>query len=62
MLDIAYIIEVLERAKHEHYDGGYEGLTACDALAGRECDCGADKINLEIDTLIDKLKKELTNG
>lgn len=52
------IITVLEMAKHEHYDGGYEGLTGCDAIGGGECDCGAAGINARIDQLIKKLREE----
>lgn len=61
MVSINRIIDVLERARHEHYDGGYEGLAACDAgrtppIPDAICDCGADEINLEIDKLINELR------
>lgn len=60
------IIATLERAKHEHYSEP-EGLKDCDSLLPNgpwPCDCGADKINAEIDALIAEIRQEacLPNG
>ena len=59
-MNIQGIIDVLDRAKQEHYSE-YEGLHSCWTFTGAECDCGADKINAEIDALILELKRELYN-
>ncbi len=47
------IIDVLKRAKHEHY-WEREGLNSCPATSHvpGPCDCGAAEINSEIDELI----------
>lgn len=67
-MDIQRIIDVLERAKHDHYSEP-EGLTSCLGNKHEEvdgkwqyveypelCDCGAVKINADIDALISELK------
>jgi hypothetical protein len=59
-MNIPNIIDVLIRAKHEHYSEP-EGLISCWSFGGGECDCGADKINAEIDALILELQQELEN-
>ena len=54
MFDIQKIIDLLEKAKHPHYTEP-EGLWSCPALwtpYPQPCDCGADEINAEIDTMI----------
>jgi len=56
-MNIPRIIDVLTRAKHEHYSE-YEGLHSCWTFAGGKCDCGADEINAEIDALILGLQQE----
>lgn len=57
-LSIASIVETLERCKHEHEQGGYDGLDACLSRDGRhECDCGADETNAKLDQAIAEIKK-----
>ena len=71
-MDVAKIISVLERAKHDHRDGGIEGLDSCpgyhyEHIEGCRwgfvehpelCECGATAINAEIDELIIELTRE----
>ena len=59
-MNIPKIIDVLTRAKHEHYSE-YEGLHSCWSFGGGKCDCGAEEINAEIDALIVELQQELDN-
>jgi len=59
-MNIQKIIDVLNRAKHEHYSE-YEGLHSCWSFGGGKCDRGADEINAEIDALILELQQELDN-
>lgn len=49
------LVETLKRCKQVHYDGGIEGLTACNKRIHPEmpCDCGADLLNAEIDEWIE---------
>ena len=60
-MNIQGIIDVLDRAKQEHYSE-YEGLHSCWTFTGGECDCGADEINAEIDELILELQQELDSA
>lgn len=60
------LLDLLERAKHEHYNER-SGLTSC-PMASNEfnaangyplsdlCECGAKEINAEIDAMIEELK------
>jgi len=53
------MINILERAKHEHYSEP-EGLQSCEAANVLSpigpCTCGADETNAEIDSVITELQ------
>lgn len=62
-MDIARMIDILNRAKHDHYSER-SGLMSCPATTANRpaprdtdapCDCGADEINKEIDEVIAEL-------
>ena len=68
-MDIQRIIDTLERANHEHHSER-DGIMSClgvsyEEVGGGEwkyveyperCDCGAAKINAEIDAAIEELR------
>lgn len=64
MVPAQEIIDLLERAKHEHYIDRSEGIFDCSARSygkpddDSKCDCGAAEINAELDAMIGRLREQ----
>ncbi len=61
------MIAALEISKHDHYDGGQEGLDACEAIEWtceqgyryheEKCSCGATEANQRINAVIQEINR-----